>query len=212
VSTFSTPVTGYYGREVIYTETLGSFAGGAVTTYTINDLNGRGSSTVISSGFMLMGLMRAYWQDSDLPKFDRDYASSLAEVLLPSNTFTPTATATATDITSETASPPDCSQLTSATSAAEPESTREQSAGSSNSGLSIGVKAGISVGAGIGAILLFLAGFILYKRRLQKKANLDQEAAKQNDQPEFVPVKEKEKETYTLPSSSARWSDILVNQ
>jgi hypothetical protein len=50
---------------------------------------------------------------------------------------------------------------------------------------------------------------------LHRKARLDHETAKQNEQPEFVPVKENEKENeaYTTPTfSSARWSAFLASQ
>jgi hypothetical protein len=215
VSNFRTPVTGFYPKQDLTT----SADIDGVYTYTSNDLEYRDNHTVISSGTMMMDKMHVYWEESDLSKFDRDYASSLADVLLESNTFTPTATtaaadisATAADVASETASPPNRSlPLTPATSSAVLDPTTEPDAASSSSGLSTGVKAGISVGAAVGAILVFFAGFLLYKKRLAKKARLDRETAKQNDQPEFVPVREEE-DAFTLPNSEARWSRFLAGQ
>jgi LPXTG-motif cell wall-anchored protein len=123
--------------------------------------------------------MLNYWQESDLSAFDPDYAATLAERF--NIDFTPTATA---DVTGETASAPDRSELPSATSPAG--SSSIDAAADSESGLNTGSKAGIGVGAAIGAILLCVAGFLLYKRRTQKKAKLDRKSAIQNEQPEFV--------------------------
>ena len=73
------------------------------------------------------------------------------------------------------------------------------------------------MGAGTGVVLLFFIGFLLYKRVsiLHRKPRLDHETAKQNEQPEFVPVKEggnKDKAYTPLPSSDARWSVFLRKQ
>ena len=137
------------------------------------------NATVLSSGIASVGPMGAYWQESDLSKFDPDYAAILASKF--DVDFTPTAIATAdatADATAETASPPDRSQFASATSSVEMDSEEA-------TGLSSGAKAGIGVGVALGVVLLCAAGFLLYRRRVQK-AKLDHKFALQNEQPELV--------------------------
>ncbi|RII10904.1 hypothetical protein CUC08_Gglean006905 [Alternaria sp. MG1] len=151
---------------------------GESTTYIDSlDRSATDNATILSSGTMTMAAMVVYWQESDLEKFDPEYAATLADHL--SIGFTPTATS---DITSETATPPNRSQLPSATSNLG--ETMERSKGS---GLSGGAKAGIGVGIGVGALLVALAGFLLYKRRVgRREKKLDRNSAIQNQQPEFV--------------------------
>ncbi|RYO58097.1 hypothetical protein AA0116_g7294 [Alternaria tenuissima] len=214
MSSFTTPLTAY-NPEQVGGETTSD---GSVWFFVTSDSDSRNNSTVMSTGVAQMNTMLVYWQESDLEKFDTGYASELAEALLPSNTFAPSVTTTAGTILgsqSGTAVPPDRSQLVSAT--ADPKSNPEQADRPSRSGLSTGVKAGIAVGAGTGVVLLFFIGFLLYKRVsiLHRKPRLDHETAKQNEQPEFVPVKDggNKDEAYTpLPSSDARWSVFLRKQ
>jgi hypothetical protein len=214
MSSFTTPLTAY-NPEPVGGETTSD---GSVWFSVTSDSDSRNNSTVISTGVAQMNAMLVYWQESDLEKFDIGYASELAEALLPSDTFAPSVTTTAGTILgsqSGTAVPPDRSQLVSAT--ADPKSNPEQADRPSRSGLSTGVKAGIAVGAGTGVVLLFFIGFLLYKRVsiLHRKPRLDHETAKQNEQPEFVPVKDggNKDEAYTpLPSSDARWSVFLRKQ
>lgn len=124
-----------------------------------------------------MPAMVVYWQESDLEKFDPEYAATLANHL--SIGFAPTATS---DITSETATPPNRSKLPSATS-----NLGEAIGGSKGSGLSSGSKAGIGVGVGLGTLLVALAGVLLYKRRVgRREKKLDRNSAIQNQQPKFV--------------------------
>ena len=113
-----------------------------------------------------MAPMIVYWQETDLPHFDPGYAATLAARL--DIDFTPTAT-------SGTA------PSTSATSPADDGGER-----SSKPGLSIAAKAGICVGVAIAAILIVVAGLVLYRRYVRKKARLDRKAALQNEQPELV--------------------------
>lgn len=214
MSSFTTPLTAY-NPEQVGGETTSD---GSVWFFVTSDSDSRNNATVISTGVAQMNAMLVYWQESDLEKFDTGYASELAEALLPSNTFAPSVTTMAGTILgsqSGTAVPPDRSQLVSAT--ADPKSNAEQADRPSRSGLSTGVKVGIAVGAGIGVVLFFFIGCLLYKRVsiLQRKARLDHETAKQNEQPEFVPVKDgsNKDEAYTpLPSSDARWSVFLRKQ
>ena len=132
---------------------------------------------ILSSGTMTMPAMVVYWQESDLEKFDPEYAATLANHL--SIGFAPTATS---DITSETATPPNRSELPSATS-----NLGEAIGGSKGSSLSSGSKAGIGVGVGLGTLLVALAGFLLYKRRVgRREKKLDRNFAIQNQQHEFV--------------------------
>jgi hypothetical protein len=214
MSSFTTPLTAYNPEQV----GGGTTSDGSVWFFVTSDSDSRNDSTVISTGVAQMNAMLIYWQESDLEKFDTGYASEPAEALLPSNTFAPSVTTTVGTILgsqSGTAVPPDRSQLVSAT--ADPRSNPEQADRPSRSGLSTGVKVGIAVGAGMGVVLLFFIGFLLYKRIsiLHRKARLDHETAKQNEQTEFVPVKEGDDkdEAYTpLPSSDARWSVFLRKQ
>ncbi|RYN24239.1 hypothetical protein AA0114_g12795 [Alternaria tenuissima] len=214
MSSFTTPLTAYNPERV----SGQSISDGDIWFFVTSDSDSRNNSTVISTGVAQMNAMLVYWQESDLEKFDTGYASELAEALLPSNTFAPSVTTTVGTILglqSETAVPPDRSQLVSAT--ADPKSNSEQADRPPRSGLSTGAKIGIAVGAGIGVVLLFFIGFLLYKRVsiLHRKARLDHETVKQNEQPEFVPVKDGDRkdEAYTpLPSSDARWSVFLRKQ
>jgi len=120
--------------------------------------------------------------ESDLSKFDPEYAATLKGKF--GIGFTPSATMV---ITSETASPPARTQLTSATSSAVPGSQGTSGANSSGSGLDTGAKAGVGVGVAIAAILMGVAGFLMYKKRVQKQRAVQQKFAKQNEQPEFIP-------------------------
>lgn len=178
-SVFSTPVTAYFPKRIPGTST---YDDGSTVTFTAFDEDSRDNATVVTSGVLYMDAMLVYWQESDLPNFDRDYASSLAEVLLPSNTFTPTPISTAR-FTAETASPPNRSQHASAT--APVNSNSIEAGNSSNSVLSNGAKAGISVGVVVGVILLCAGAFLLYRTRA-RKAKLDRKSTLQNEQPEFV--------------------------
>jgi hypothetical protein len=154
-----------------------------ITAYKQTSRGGGGdlpeNTTVINSGTIYMNPMMAFWQESDLSNFDHDYASTLASKF--DIDFTPSATV---GPTSETASPPHRSQFASATSSVDTNS--EDAVDSSHSGLTTAAKAGVGVGAAIGTTLLCVAGFLMYKRRAQKKAKLDQKSAIQNDQPELV--------------------------
>jgi len=126
----------------------------------------------ISRGVQLMTPMIVYWQETDLLHFDPEYAATLAARL--DIDFTPTAT-------SEAAPPSDRSQSTSATSSAD-----DGGGKSSKPDLTIAAKAGIGVGVAIAAILIVVAGLVLYRRYVRKKAKLDRMAALQNEQPELV--------------------------
>ena len=172
---FSTSITAY-NPVAVMTSNINFF--GESTTYIDSlDRSATDNATILSSGTMTMAAMVVYWQESDLEKFDPEYAATLADHL--SIGFTPTATS---DITSETATPPNRSQLPSATSNLG--ETMERSKGS---GLSGGAKAGIGVGIGVGALLVALAGFLLYKRRVgRREKKLDRNSAIQNQQPECV--------------------------
>ncbi|KAI4678892.1 uncharacterized protein J4E88_006180 [Alternaria novae-zelandiae] len=139
------------------------------------DVTQTDNATVLDSGTASMWVMQGYWQESDLPNFDPSYAAILATKF--GIDFTPTGTGTA-DAPAETASPPGRSQLTSATSTVETDSGEA-------TGLSSGAKAGIGVGVALGVILLCAAGFLLYRKRVQK-AKLDRKSALQNEQPELV--------------------------
>jgi hypothetical protein len=163
ISTFTTPVTATNSEK--FSSTLGQ---------PVTD-----NRTILSSGTMIMTPMIVYWQESDLSKFDPAYAATLAEKF--DIDFTTTATA---DVTPETASPPNRSQLTSATMSEGPDPGADQSI--SNTGLGSGAKAGIGVGITVGVMLLCVAGFLLYRRRLRKISKLDRNSAIQNEQPEFV--------------------------
>jgi len=140
------------------------------------------TSTILSSGTARSNYMSIYWMESDLSKFDPEYAATLKEKF--GIGFTPSATMA---ITSETASPPARTQLTSATSSAVPGSQGTSGANSSGSGLDTGAKAGVGVGVAIAAILMGVAGFLMYKKRVQKQRAVQQKFAKQNEQPEFIP-------------------------
>ncbi|KAI4681335.1 uncharacterized protein J4E84_007571 [Alternaria hordeiaustralica] len=120
----------------------------------------------ISEGVQLMAPMIVYWQETDLLHFDPGYAATLAARL--DIDFTPTATSGTTP-------------STSATSSADYGGER-----SSQPDLSIAAKAGIGVGVAIAAILIVVAGLVLYRRYVRKKAKLDRKAALQNEQPELV--------------------------
>jgi hypothetical protein len=138
------------------------------------------NSTILSSGKLVEDLISVYWQETDLPKSDPEYASILAKKL--DLDFTPTATATAADATG-TPIPLTRSDLTSATSTASP----EQATGS---GLSTGAKAGIGVGIPIAVILVLCAAFVLYRRNRQKKTGkMTEPVDSQNAQPELVQAK-----------------------
>jgi hypothetical protein len=78
--------------------------------------------------------MIVYWQESDLSNFDAKYAATIADKF--DIDFTPTATA---GVTAETATPPDRSQVASATS------DSGQGAERSGSQLGSGAKPGIGV-------------------------------------------------------------------
>ncbi|KAI4915419.1 uncharacterized protein J4E92_009373 [Alternaria infectoria] len=132
------------------------------------DVTQTDNATVLDSGSVSMSLMEAYWQESDLPNFDPEYAAILASKF---------STGTA-DAPAETASPPGRSQLTSATSTVEADSGEA-------TGLNSGAKAGIGIGVALGVIILCVAGFLLYRRRVQK-VKLDRKSASQNEQPELV--------------------------
>jgi hypothetical protein len=139
------------------------------------------NSTILSSGTLLEDVIRVYWRETDLPKFDPEYASILAKRLDLDFTATATATPTATaaDATG-TATPPTRSELTPATSTAAPEQAHR-------SGLSTGAKAGIGIGVPIASILMLWAAFVLYKRNRQKKnGKMTESVAAQNAQPELV--------------------------
>ena len=178
-SAFSTPVTAYLPKQIPGTTTTSN---SATFTFTAFDRDSRDNATVVTSGVMYMDAMLVYCQESDFSNFDRDYASSLAEVLLPSNTFTPTPTSTARFI-AETASPPNRSQYASATAPAQSDSA--EATDSSRLALSPGAKAGIGVGVVVGVILLCAGAFLLYRTRA-RTAKLDRKSTLQNEQPEFV--------------------------
>ncbi|KAI4607203.1 hypothetical protein J4E83_009659 [Alternaria metachromatica] len=156
-SSFSTPVTALYPSNA-YPALISDPAGE--------------EPREISEGVQLMAPMIVYWQETDLSKFDPGYAATLAKRL--DIDFTPTAT-------SETAPPSDRSQSTSSTSPAD-----DGGENSSKPDLSIAAKAGIGVGTAVAAILMVVAGLILYRRYVRKKARLDRKAALQNEQPELV--------------------------
>ncbi|CAN9380781.1 unnamed protein product [Alternaria alternata] len=158
--------------------TSGGVRAWETTTYIDSlDRSATDNATILSSGTMTMAAMVVYWQESDLEDFDPEYAATLADHL--SIGFTPTATS---EITSETATPPNRSQLPSATS-----NLDEAIGGSKGSGLSSGAKAGIGVGVGVGTLLVALVGALLYKRRVgRREKKLDRNSAIQNQQPEFV--------------------------
>ncbi|KAI4704876.1 hypothetical protein J4E89_009461 [Alternaria sp. Ai002NY15] len=120
----------------------------------------------ISEGVQLMAPMIVYWQETDLSDFDPEYAATLAARL--DIDFTPTATSGTAPSTSATSPVDDGGEK------------------SSKSDLSIAAKAGIGVGIAIAAILMVVAGLILYRRYVRKKAKLDRKAAVQNEQPELV--------------------------
>lgn len=149
---FSTSITAY-NPVAVMTSNINFF--GESTTYIDSlDRSATDNATILSSGTMTMAAMVVYWQESDLEKFDPEYAAILADHL--SIGFTPTATS---GVMSETATPPNRSQLPSATS-----NLGEAVGGSKGSGLSSGAKAGIGVGVGVGTLLVALAGFLLYKK------------------------------------------------
>jgi hypothetical protein len=83
VQTFETTMTAY--RDQILT-TSTKTTNGRPTPMTSHITEGHGNSTVLTSGTILADEVVIYWQATDLPKFDSDYASLLA---------TPTATSTA---------------------------------------------------------------------------------------------------------------------
>jgi hypothetical protein len=138
------------------------------------------NSTILTSGVRVENVIRVYWQETDLPKFDPEYASILAKKL--DLDFAPTATATAADATG-TPTTPTRSELTSTTStAASEQATR--------SGLSTGAKAGIGVCVPIAAILMLCAAFVLYKPNIQKNnGKMTESVTAQNAQPELVQTK-----------------------
>jgi len=156
-SSFSTPVTALYpsnGYPALISDPAGK------------------QPREISRGVQLMAPMIVYWQETDLPHFDPEYAATLAARL--DIDFTPTAT-------SETAPPSDRSQSTSATSPADDGGEK-----SSKPDLTIAAKAGIGVGVAIAAILIVVAGLVLYRRYVRKKATLGPKSALENEQPELV--------------------------
>jgi hypothetical protein len=54
------------------------------------------NSTILTSGVQVENVIRVYWQETNLPKFDPEYASILAKKL--DLDFAPTATATAASV------------------------------------------------------------------------------------------------------------------
>jgi hypothetical protein len=172
---FSTSITAY--NPVAFTTSSTNSIGETTTYIDSLDRSATDNATILSSGTMTMAAMVVYWQESDLEKFDPEYAATLADHL--SIGFTPTATS---GVMSETATPPNRSQLPSATS-----NLGEVVGGSKGSGLSSGAKAGIGVGVGVGTLLVAFAGFLFYKRRVgRREKKLDRNSAIQNQQPEFV--------------------------
>jgi hypothetical protein len=140
VQTFDTAMTAYrYQILTTSTETTNSRA----TPVTTHITEGHENSTILTSGTMLADEIVVYWQATDLPKFDSDYASMLARRLNINFTSTPTATLTA---------------------ASNPADTLNAS------GLSTGARAGTGVGVAVVVILLCVAGFFLYKERHRKEA------------------------------------------
>ena len=120
---------------------------------------GHGNSTVLTSGTFLADPLVIYWQATDLPKFDTDYASLLARRLDIDFTSTPTAGPTATP-----------------TAFSIPKDTTKPS------GLNTGAKAGIGIGAAVVVILLSVVGVLLYKGKHPKETR----KLLKNDQPELV--------------------------
>jgi hypothetical protein len=172
---FSTSITSY--NPVAFTTSSTNSVRETTTYIDSLDRSATDNATILSSGTMTMAAMVVYWQESDLEKFDPEYAATLADHL--SIGFTPTATS---GVMSETATPPNRSQLPSATS-----NLGEVVGGSKGSGLSSGAKAGIGVGVGVGTLLVAFAGFLFYKRRVgRREKKLDRNSAIQNQQPEFV--------------------------
>ncbi|KAH6848441.1 hypothetical protein BKA58DRAFT_450813 [Alternaria rosae] len=142
------------------------------------------TTTILSWGTIVDDNMVVYWMDSDLSKFDSGYAATLQE------RFTIGFTSTATmGITRDTATALVRTQLTSVTSSSSSSSVAPNSpetAEDSISGLDARAKAGIGLGVAILAILMGIAGFLLYRKQVQKQRAVDQAFTKQNEQPEFV--------------------------
>jgi hypothetical protein len=135
---------------------------------------------ILTFGTKYMEPLLLYWQETDLPDFDKDYASVLAQRL--DIDFQPT-TATESTVTATTASP------TSRVIAITPNSTAASEPGppaTPTSRLSSGAKAGIGIAATVGVILLTIAGFLLYKKKRRQKTKFDRETLSQNEQPELV--------------------------
>jgi cell division protein FtsN len=162
LKTFNTTVTAY--RDQILT-TSTETTNGTPTPRTTHITGDYANSTQLPSGTMIADEVVIYWQATDLPKFDSDYASLLARRLDIDFTPTPTASATATS-----------------TIASNSDDT------SKTTGLSTGAKAGIGVGAAVIVILLCVAGFLLYKGKHRKEAR----TFLKNDQPELVQAERSE--------------------
>ncbi|KAF1946980.1 hypothetical protein EJ02DRAFT_430194 [Clathrospora elynae] len=144
------------------------------------DTDATANTTTLYSVFMLVTPVIVYWQETDLPKFDPEYAAIVAKRL--SLDFTPTATES---ITAATAAPPDRSHLTLSTP------TAPSDPSTSAHGLTTGAKAGIGIGAVVG-VLLLIPAFLLYKcigRRKRKGSTVSERTALQHDEPELVQVR-----------------------
>ncbi|KAF2133981.1 hypothetical protein P153DRAFT_353197 [Dothidotthia symphoricarpi CBS 119687] len=152
-SSFSTSVTAYRPGTVLI-PTFYSYSTG-ISSYTVVSYNYEltTNTTILTTGRMSADAVVVYWQASDLPKFEPEYASALATHL----GLTFTATTSAGTVHVETATPASTSGL--------PRSTSDPQPNEDPHGLSTGAKAGIGIGAACGALVLLAGIFFLYRRR-----------------------------------------------
>jgi hypothetical protein len=181
VSVFHTPVIAYtISTVVVDSPTPESESPVTSTTWDANEI---ANATTLTFGTKYMEPLLLYWQETDLPDFDKDYASVLAQRW--NIDFQPT-TATEITVTATTASP--TSRITAVTptsfAASEPDPPATPT-----SRLSSGAKAGIGIAATVGIILLTVAGCLLYKKRRRQKTKLDKETIAQNEEDELVQAK-----------------------
>jgi len=162
----------------------------------------RTTTTVLSRGEIVDWNMLIYWMESDLSKFDAEYAATLEErfaIGMSAEPATVTAESTSSDssftstatmaVTKDTAAPSARTQFTSVTLTSSSSSVAPNSkekADNSDFGLNARAKAGIGLGIAIAVILMGIAGFVMYRKKVQKQRALDQKFAKQNEQPEWV--------------------------
>jgi hypothetical protein len=153
--TFASPVTAY--------KDFTTPQSGTPTQQTTHVNSYHANSTILYTGTMLVEPFVVYWQATDLPKFDTDYASLLARRL--DIDFAPTATAglTATSSSSSSNTPP------------------------ASSALSTGAKAGIGIGAALLFLLFLLAALFLIKRRkkIRERRAAEPHAEEQKMMPEL---------------------------